>query len=121
MNNVINTRVKLKTDTTENWESVRDFVPLKGELIIYSDYTSFVGVENGEPVVKYIPNFKIGNGNTYLQDLLFVDEDLRKQLNNHINNTDIHVTASEKAFWNNKLNVNDESEVTGETLLLNRD
>ena len=63
---------------------------------------------------------KIGDGRAYVQDLPFVNDDLRDQLLNHINNPEIHVTMAEKLFWNNKINVNDASEVVNEALIFNR-
>jgi len=33
----INTRIKLKRDTTANWNAARGFIPLEGEVIIYLD------------------------------------------------------------------------------------
>ena len=39
---------------------------------------------------------------------------------NHINNQDVHVTLREKLFWNNKLNVDDTSEVVDTALVFNR-
>jgi hypothetical protein len=33
----INTRIKLKRDTTANWNAALGFIPLEGELIIYLD------------------------------------------------------------------------------------
>ena len=117
---VVDTRIKLKNDTTQHWNEARGFIPLEGELIVYNDFSSFVGESNGEIVVKYIPNFKIGDGKAYVQDLPFVNEELRDKLVNHMSNNDIHVTKAEKLFWNNKININDSGEVTGETLLINR-
>jgi hypothetical protein len=38
----------------------------------------------------------------------------------HINNYDIHVTLGDKSFWNNKLNVNDFSEVADGAIVFNR-
>jgi len=46
----------LKKDTTENWNKAKNFIPKEGEFIYYSD----------------INNYKIGNGETYLQDLPFI-------------------------------------------------
>ena len=54
-----------------------------------------------------MPGIKIGDGAAYVQDLPFVDEELRDKIMDHINNPDIHVSLREKLFWNNKLNVND--------------
>ena len=59
MLNTLNTRILLKHDTPENWEALTTFTPLAGELIIY----------DGEH-----PRFKIGDGQTLLQNLKFTDE-----------------------------------------------
>ena len=112
-----NTRIRSKTDTTENWQSQRTFVPLKGEVIIYSDYKSKLN-DDGETV--YIPAIKIGDGSTYGVDLPFVGEDLREKIMDHISNTGIHVTELEKLFWNNKINVTDTQEVVDNVLMINR-
>lgn len=111
-----NTRIKLKSDTTANWNSQRTFVPLEGEVIIYTDYDS--KVENGHTIK--IPAIKIGDGATYGIDLPFVNDDLRDQILNHINNPSIHTTLAEKLFWNNKINVTDNQEVVDNVLIFNR-
>ena len=59
MQNTLNTRILLKHDTPENWAALTTFVPLAGELIVY----------DGE-----YPRFKIGDGQTLLQNLKFTDE-----------------------------------------------
>ena len=125
----MNTRIKLKRDTTQHWNEARGFIPLPGEVIVYEDYETktYTVEEYGETVTKTvnIPNIKIGTGNAYVQDLAFVDEKTREILMDHIRNQDIHVTLAEKLFWNNKINVDDaEEQITGEleeeTLILNR-
>lgn len=129
MSSKINTRIQLKRDTTENWNNARGFIPLPGEVIVYTDYETktYTVEEYGETVTKTveIPNIKIGTGNAYVQDLGFVDEKTRDILMAHIQDHDIHVTLQEKVFWNNKINVDDaEEQVSGEledeTLILNR-
>ena len=124
-----NARIQLKRDTTENWNNARDFIPLAGEVIVYTDYETktYTVQEYGETVTKTvnIPNIKIGTGNAYVQDLTFVDEATRELLLNHINNNDIHTTLAEKLFWNNKVNIDDavdqmEQELEDETLIFNR-
>ena len=125
----LNTRIQLKRDTTLNWNRARGFVPMEGEVIIYTDYESktYTVEEYGEQVTKtvFIPNIKIGDGNAYVQDLPFVDKVLRDTLMEHINNMDLHVTLGEKNFWNNKINVDDayetvHHELVDETLVLTR-
>lgn len=129
MVDTLQTRIKLKRDTTENWNNATGFIPLEGEVIIYSDYETktYTVQEYGEEVTKTvnIPNIKIGTGNAYVQDLAFVDDKTREMLINHINNQELHTTLAEKLFWNNKINVDDaEEQIIGklenETLVLNR-
>lgn len=105
-----------KSKTTAEWNATSGFIPEAGELIIYSDYQMVE--EDGE--TRYIPGIKIGSGNAYVQDLAFMGERDSEILIAHIHDAIMHTTAAEKAFWNNKLNVNDSSEVVEETLILNR-
>jgi hypothetical protein len=60
-----------------------------------------------------------------VQDLPFVDENLRAMLLAHINNNNIHVTTQEKEFWSNKINLDDAEDVlygelSEDTLIINR-
>lgn len=125
MSATINARIQLKRDTTANWNAARGFVPMAGEIIIYTDYSSYQKEVNGRIKTVLIPGIKIGDGGAYVQDLPFVDEDLRDTLMDHINNMDLHVTLGEKTFWNNKINVDDayeavHDELIDEMLVLNR-
>ena len=118
-------RIKLKRDTTENWGKVADFVPLEGELIIYTDYKTITKEVGGEEVQINVPGIKIGTGNAYLIDLAFIDDELRDRLMTHIDDMDMHTTLEEKLFWNNKVNIDDEyekqqEELIDETLIFNR-
>ena len=79
----IATRIQMKRDTTANWNNARGFIPFAGEIIIYTDYSSYTVTEEGQTVTKYVPNIKIGTGNAYVQDLPFVDKDLRDRLKNN--------------------------------------
>jgi len=129
MSATINSRIQLKRDTTEHWNQAIGFIPLPGEVIVYTDYETktYTVEEYGQTVTKTveIPNIKIGTGNAYVQDLAFVDEKTRDLLIEHIHNQDVHTTLQEKLFWNNKINVDDaEEQITGEledeTLIINR-
>ena len=126
---MVRSRIQFKHDTTANWNAAIGFIPLQGEIIIYDDYktVTYVVEENGEVVTKtrFIPGIKIGTGNGYVQDLGFVDDELREKLMAHINDIEIHTTLAEKAFWNNKINIDDSyeqihDELVDETLILNR-
>ena len=61
-------------------------------IYIYTDYQED---EDNNPIA----GLKIGNGNAYLGDLPFLDT----LYLNHINNTDIHITAAERQKWNEKV------------------
>ena len=117
---VANMRIQNKRDTTANWNAARGFVPLTGEVIIYTDYKTIRKEIDGEMKNVFVPGIKIGDGQTYVQDLPFVDTELRDKIMEHINNENIHVTLQEKLFWNNKLNVNDNMELVDGALVLNR-
>ena len=113
----LNVRFKATRDTTANWNAHRDFVPLRGEVIIYTDHGQ---IDDGYGNMINVPGIKIGDGSAYLIDLPFVGDDVRYQilheLRQHSGNTDIHVTAAEKIFWNNKLNFT----INDGNLILNR-
>ena len=122
---LIATRIKLKRDSTQNWNAAQGFVPLQGEVIIYDDYSSRQEEKDGEIITRNIPNIKIGDGKAYVQDLPFVNEELRGELLEHINNPDIHVTSGEKISWNNKVTIDDwsnsEAEIIDGNLVFSRD
>ena len=56
-----NARVQHKIDTYEHWKLAKNFIPLKGELIIYTTN------EEGNSEVK----IKVGDGETLVDDLQF--------------------------------------------------
>ena len=120
MSATVNTRIQNKRDTTQHWNEARGFIPLGGEVIIYTDYKIIQKEIDGERKNVFVPGIKIGDGQTYVQDLPFIDTELRDKIMEHINNENIHVTLQEKLFWNNKLNVNDNMELVDGALVLNR-
>ena len=104
----VNTRIQMKRDTTANWNNARGFIPLSGEIIIYTDYRTETSVEGGQTVTKNVAGIKIGDGNAYVQDLPFQSG----------------VTEKDITFWNNKLNYDNtleiNNELVNETLVFNR-
>lgn len=129
MSGTIDARIKIKHDTTANWDRASGFIPLAGEIIVYDDYETktYIVEEYGEEVEKTvnIPNIKIGTGNAFVQDLAFVDSKTKETLMEHINDLDVHTTLQEKLFWNNKVNIDDSyelvhDELIGEELIFNR-
>ena len=95
----INTRIKLKRDTTAGWDAARGFVPLQGEVIIYLDGS---WIERDGQKIN-VPMIKIGDGHAYVQDLPFVDEDLRIKLLAHVDASLLHVSEEDRQFWNHKI------------------
>ena len=118
--NINNNMPVVETKTTTEWNNRLGYVPKQGAIIIYSDYSTKEKEIDGEIHTINIPNFKIGDGMAFVQDLPFVDEDLRAELENHIRNANIHVTLADKLFWNNKINITDTQEVMDEILIINR-
>lgn len=114
----IEARIINKSDTTYNWNNAITFIPLKGEIIIYTDRSE---KDDGNGNKIKTPGIKIGDGNAYLIDLPFVGEDMAErileQLNDHVNNQMVHVTSEDRAFWNAKLNC----DIEEETMILNRE
>ena len=82
--NTSKSRVLFKTDTIENWDIQEyTFQTLKGELYVYSNYQD-TGKINSKGDKIYIPQFKIGDGNSKLSNLAFVR-------NNHITSEQIDI------------------------------
>lgn len=78
-------------DTTAGWASKGSMESQEGFVYVYTDYQTIDGED--------IPGIKIGTGNAYIVDLPFVDAVYAQ----HIADASIHVTQSEKTFWNDKM------------------
>ena len=92
----------VQSDTTANWAAKTSLVSAYGTIYIYTDYRTEDGV--------IYPAFKVGDGQAYVVDLPFSDEPLWE----HIGDNDIHITAAERTFWNNK----NRAYAVGEELIL---
>lgn len=86
---------RIKYGTKAYWGENLDFIPGKGEVIIYTDYAKVDGVN--------VPAFKIGDGLAYLVDLPFVSDDIRDRLIKHIQDMARHISDEERSAWNNKV------------------
>ena len=62
MANTVKARIQLKCDTEENWNKAIHFIPLKGEIIIYS-------ADDSHPFCR----LKVGDGSTNVVNLPFID------------------------------------------------
>lgn len=67
MSDTIKSRIQLKNDTEENWNKAINFIPRKGELIIYNADSS--NNDNARP----FPRLKVGDGITNVVALPFFD------------------------------------------------
>lgn len=88
--------------TTAEWDAQTTLVSEKNAFYVYTDHAVVDG--------KYIPGMKLGDGLAYVVDLPFLDAVLTE----HIDDTSIHVSAQDRAFWNNK----NRGFVNGENLIL---
>lgn len=68
---VVYARVAPKRDTKLNWSRHPDFVPFRGEIIIYMDYRKTTDDE-GKTIC--IPGLKIGDGRTTVEKLPFIHQ-----------------------------------------------
>lgn len=85
----LKTRFQLKIDTEENWSKATNFIPKKGEPIIY---------EPDSTNAKY--RFKIGDGSTLVNSLDFaydIDSELSSTSTNPVQNSAVNTALSSKA------------------------
>lgn len=85
------TTVGLYADSTSGWEENESKISEAGALYIYTDAETFNG--------KVIAKVKIGDGTSSLADLSFIDAPYSA----HIADKDIHMTAEERAKWNDEI------------------
>lgn len=85
--------------TTEHWNSQPDLVGKKSHIYVYSDYAETE--IDGEIVA--VPNIKIGDGSAFLIDNPFVTKSIEDILNLHLNDGDVHISKTERDFWNEKV------------------
>ena len=101
-----------------DWDADRDIVSQKDALYIYSDYKLIE--QDGKQI--YMPGIKIGDGTSYLIDLPFANQNKNSEIEDllldHINNRIVHISAEQRDFWNNKLNLSLTPQ--SQTLVLNR-
>lgn len=103
---------RITINTTDGWNAQRTYVPIKGEIVIFSDRHVIDDVN--------YPGIKVGDGMAYVVDLPFFGDDETNSImgiiNDHINNESIHVSMEDRDFWNAKLNY----ETVGENLIFTR-
>lgn len=90
-----------------NSEDVKTTVPPNGQLVIFSDLYKRT---NSEGVEITSAGIKVGDGNTSIEQLPFIDWFYW----DHIKDPHIHITEDERTSWNKKISC----EVDNETLNL---
>ena len=98
--------------TQEDWLNRADYIPKKNEIIVVTD--KYIRIEDG--ITKFVPGIKIGDGNAYAIDLPFVTDGVEQKLDAHIADRNVHISASDRMFWNRKLNFT----INDDNLILNR-
>lgn len=83
----------IRVDTTEGWNEQPDLISEENTLYVYMDK------DDDGNITKVL--FKVGDGTTYLIDIPFASPSIY-DFEQHVNDTNIHVTTEEKTFWNNK-------------------
>lgn len=78
-------------DTTANWSAQTTLVSIRNAIYIYTDHQTEQGMD--------VPGFKVGDGLAYVVDLPFTDV----KYSAHIADTVKHITAAERAAWNDKV------------------
>ena len=99
--------------TTAEWQAHSTYIAPEGTLCIYTDASTYT---DGDDNVIVVPGLKISNGINTIVDSPFIGDDIRKILDDHINDQVRHITSAERTFWNNKINC----DMSNENLILNR-
>lgn len=90
-------KASVVVDTTESWSHKPEYVPARGEIVVYADRNVIDGVN--------YPGVKIGDGVTHVANLPFVGDDIAEEITDaltaHVDNENIHVTSEEKERWDN--------------------
>lgn len=109
-------------DTVAGWQADPMFVAAPGQIMVWTDAGSMEVDGKTVPV----PRVKIGDGQAYCVDLPFAGDDmaariagLTTSLSDHERDMVRHVTAAERAYWNDKVTVF--STVDNETMAITKD
>lgn len=98
--------------TQEEWANKIGYIPKMNEIIVVTDKYTYVK----DGLTKFIPGIKIGDGNAYAVDLPYITDGVEQKLDTHIADRNAHISASDRMFWNRKLNFT----IDDDTLVLNR-
>ena len=75
----LNAKLQCRNDSLFNWELNKDYIPLKGEICFYNDKINLQKRnQNGETIS--LPDFKIGDGSSTIENLPFFGEETLNNL-----------------------------------------
>ena len=80
----------------EKVEIMKSIEPELGQIVIFTDLYKRT---NSEGVEITSAGIKVGDGNTKIEQLPFIDWFYL----DHINDKNIHITEDERTFWNDKI------------------
>ena len=103
-------------DTTANWNAQLRLIAEEAAIYIYSDYQIYEDEAGNQTAIA---GLKIGDGTSYLIDMPFVTDNMSGALIRHLADNVVHITAEERAFWNNKVSAYMDHEST-ELLVLSK-
>lgn len=99
----LDVRLLQKHNTFAYWSANSDFIPLEGEIIVYTDHKT---TTDSEGHIINVPDFKVGDGATTVGNLPFLvgtNEEIEAQLKTiadnlaaHIADTTVHLADGER-------------------------
>ena len=90
----LNENAGIVIKTNSSWETEGRVISVKGTIYVYTD---------DDPNSGKSPRLKIGDGLAYICDLPFVTDDLANIINGHIADDKVHITNTQRQFWNDKV------------------
>lgn len=111
--------------TSAYWRARPSFSPPPGQIVVWTDKSRFTAkrASDGLEAEVCVPGLKIGDGNAFNIDLPFVAGDVERRLDAHVADAAAHVSAEDRASWDNKVTVGrtpGADGVEGETLVITR-
>lgn len=109
-------------DAEAGWLADPMFVGAPGQIMVWTD----AGTMEVDGQIVSVPKVKIGDGRTYCVDLPFAGDDIAARisaiassLSNHERDMVRHITATERAYWNDKVTTG--PAIVNETLVITKD
>lgn len=88
----VNLNKQVLFNTTAAWDAQVQLQSQPNTIYVYTDHQM-------DSQGNLVAGIKVGDGNAYLVDMPFTDAVIMEHMSNNV----IHITAEERAFWNNKV------------------